>query len=197
MLLFLAALLVSAAAGAAGRDADWPCQQIKVPELSLAAVWSGPSVDPRQTNWQDDPQVADLSRTLASRRTPVDQAHALVHDFAQHEAERKQPRLLALLAGVFNLLDTERDSVLAGLDRFGGRQKELAAKIRSDNERLQALQAEPSSNPDATQQLAQQLTWEVELFQDRRQAISYACDAPAKIEQRLFALAHQIQQELD
>ena len=34
-------------------------------------------------------------------------------------------------------------------------------------------------------------------FQDRRQAIGYACDVPAKIEQRLFAIARQIQQELD
>lgn len=196
-MLLVAALSVSAVAGAAVRDPDWPCQQIKVPELSLAAVWSGPPVDPQLTAWQDDPQVADLARTLASRRTPIDHAQGLVHEFAQHEAARKQPRLLALLAGVFNVLDTERDSVMAGLDRFGGRQKELAAEIRSDNEQLHALQAAPASNPDAVQQMAQRLIWEVELFQDRRQAISYACDVPAKIEQRLFALAHQIQQELD
>jgi len=194
MLLLCAA---PAVAGAAVRDPDWPCQQIKVPELSLAAVWSGPSVDPRQTAWQDDQPVADLVRAVASRRTPIDQAQALVHDFAQHATDRKQPRLLALLAGVFNVLDAERDSVMAGLDRFGGRQKQLAAEIRSDNENLHTLQADPASDPNTVQQLVRQVTWKAELFQDRRQAISYACDAPGKIEQRLFALAHQIQQELE
>jgi hypothetical protein len=45
--------------------------------------------------------------------------------------------------------------------------------------------------------MTQQVTWEAEVFQDRRQALSYACDVPGKIEQRLFAIAHQIQQELD
>jgi hypothetical protein len=47
------------------------------------------------------------------------------------------------------------------------------------------------------QQMTQQVTWQIEVFQDRRLALSYACDAPGKIEQRLFALARQIQQELE
>ena len=42
----------------------------------------------------------------------------------------------------------------------------------------------------------QQVTWDAEVFRDRRQALSYACDVPGKIEQRLFALARIIQQEL-
>ena len=71
------------------------------------------------------------------------------------------------------------------------------AEIRTDNEKLRALQAEASSDPQAVQQMTQQVTWEGEVFQDRRQALSYACEVPGKIEQRLFALAHQIQQELD
>jgi hypothetical protein len=45
--------------------------------------------------------------------------------------------------------------------------------------------------------MTQQVTWEAEVFQDRRQALSYACDVPGKIEQRLFSLARSIQQELD
>jgi hypothetical protein len=105
--------------------------------------------------------------------------------------------LLQVLVGLFNVLDQERDSVMSGLDRFGVRQKELAAEIRGDNEKLRALQADSTSDPKAVQQLTQQVTWEVEVFQDRRQALSYACDVPGKIEQRLFALAHQIQQELN
>ncbi len=181
----------------AARDPNWPCQQIKVPELSLAAVWSGPSVDPQQIAWKDDQAVADLVRKLAQRRQPIDQAQDLIHDFAQHTGERKQAQLLKLLIGLFTVLSEERDSVMTGLDRFGGRQKELAAEVRADNERLRALQADTASDLQALQQMTQKLTWEAEVFQDRRQALSYACDVPSKIEQRLFSLGRLIQQELE
>ena len=45
-------------------------------------------------------------------------------------------------------------------------------------------------------QMTQRVTWEAQVFQDRRQALSYACDVPGKIEQRLFALARTIQEAL-
>ena len=70
-------------------------------------------------------------------------------------------------------------------------------KSARDNEKLRGLQNDPAADPKAVQDMTQKVTWEVEVFQDRRQAISYACDVPGKIEQRLFALARQIQQELD
>ena len=192
-------LLASSAAHAARpgqRDPDWPCQQIKVPELSLAAIWSGPAIDPRQTGWKDDPEIVDLVHQLAPRRESLSQAQALIHDFAQRTGDRKQTKLLALLAGLFSVLGDERDSVMSGLDRFGGRQKELAVDIRADNEKLHAMQSDSASDPKAVQQMVQKVTWSVTVFQDRRQALRYACDVPGKIEQRLFALARQIQQEL-
>jgi hypothetical protein len=179
------------------RDPNWPCQQIKVSEMSLAAVWSGPSVDTNDTSWKDNPTVADLVDRIAPRRVPIEQAQTLVHDFAQHAGAQKQPQLLQVLVGLFNVLGQQRDSVMTGLDRFGGRQKELANQVRADNEKLRAMQEDTAADPKAVQQLTQQVTWQVEVFQDRRQAISYACDVPGKIEQRLFALAHQIQNELN
>ena len=87
--------------------------------------------------------------------------------------------------------------MMAGLDRFGARQKELATEIRADNEKLRALKNDKTSDPKAVDRMTQQVTWEVQVFQDRRQALSYACEVPSRIEQRLFALARQIQRELD
>jgi hypothetical protein len=179
------------------RDPDWPCQQIKVAEMSPAAVWSGPEVNLQDTSWKNDPAVAALVETIARRREPIDQVEGLIHDFAQQAGDQRQPRLLQVFAGVFGVLDQERGSVMAGLDRFGARQKQLAADIRSDNETLRGLQADSAADPKAVQQMTQKVGWEVEVFQDRRQAISFACDIPGKIEQRLFSLAHQIQKELD
>jgi hypothetical protein len=194
-----AALFTCAAADAAPpgpRDPDWPCQQIKVPELSLAAVWAGSPVDPQQIDWQHDQPVADLVHEIAQRREPLAQAQDKVHAFAQQAKEQKQQKLLALLAGLFSVLDQERGAVIAGLDRFGARQKELAAAIREDNEKLRQMQADSASDAGEVNQMVQRVTWEAEVFQDRRQALSYACDVPGKIEQRLFGLARAVQHDL-
>jgi hypothetical protein len=180
----------------APHDPDWPCRQIKVPQLSLAAVWSGPSIDPQQENWQQDQTVTELVRETAQRRMPVEQAQEKIRTFAAQAGAARQAKLLELFAGLFGTLDGERSSVIVGLDRFGMRQKELAAELRNDNEKLRMMQADPNSDAGAMNQLIQKVTWEAQVFQDRRQALSYACDVPAKIEQRLFALARTIQESL-
>jgi hypothetical protein len=194
------ALAVGSAAGAAPpgpRDPDWPCEQIKVPQLSLAAVWSGPALDPQQyADWRQDPQLAALVEELAQRRVPVKEAQDTIEAFAQRSGDQKQTKLLSLFAGLFSVLDKERSAVITGLDRFGARQKELAAELRNDNERLRALQADPKSEIGDVNQMMQRVTWEAEVFQDRRQALRYVCDVPGKIEQRLFALARTIQNAL-
>lgn len=194
-----ATLILGATANAAPpgpRDPDWPCQQIKVPELSLAAVWAGPSVDPQQTDWQKDQTVAGLVHDLAQRRVPLAEAEDRIGAFARQAQQQKQPQLLMLLAGLFNVLDAERSSVIAGLDRFGARQIALAAGIRDDNAKLRTMQADADADAGQLNQMVQRVTWEAEVFQDRRQSLSYACDVPGKIEQRLFALARAIQQNL-
>ncbi len=178
------------------RDPDWPCQQIKVPQLSLASVWSGPSLDAQQDDWREQAPVADLVHDIAQRRVPIEQAQERIRAFAEQAADQKQPRLLELLAGLFSVLNDERSAVVEGLDRFGAHQKELAATLRSDNEKLRVMQADPGSDAGDVNRMTQQVTWEAQIFQDRRQSISYACDVPGKIEQRLFALARTIQQAL-
>jgi hypothetical protein len=187
---------LGAAAAAASRDPDWPCQQIKVPQLSLAAVWSGPPLDAHQDDWRQDQQVVELIHDVAQRRVPIEQAQADIRAFAARAGDQKQAQLLRLLAGLFTLLNDERSTVVAGLDRSGARQKELAARLRSDNEKLRSMQADHAADAGEVNQMTQRTTWEAQVFQDRRQALSYACDVPGKIEQRLFALARTIQEVL-
>lgn len=185
------------AQSAGQRDADWPCQQIKVPTLSLAAVWSGPAIDLNDPGWKNNETASALAESVTPRRVPIAAAEAAIHSFAQQEGGSKTPALLAAMAGIFSTLNQEHASVIAGLDRFGGRQRELATQIREENEKLSALQTGPSADPKAAEALAQRVTWDAQVFEDRRQALSYACDVPPKIEQRLFALARAIQQELE
>jgi hypothetical protein len=101
------------------RDPDWPCMANKVPDLSLAAVWAGPPVDSYMKTWSQDQEVAILADRLAQRRLPLKEAEAEVTTFATELGQDREPKLLALTAGLFNRLNGERSGVIAGLDRFG------------------------------------------------------------------------------
>jgi hypothetical protein len=198
LLAIACALTVTAAQAAppGTQDPDWPCMQIKVPALSVASVWGGPSVDTYVATWSADPEIADLAGRLMQRRLSLDEAKADIANFAQKAGAQKQPKLLALFAGVFDEANRERGSVLAGLDRFGRRQKELAASIRAENDKLQTMQSAAADDEKQVGEQQNRLTWDLQVFQDRRQSISYACEAPNLIEQRLFSLSRAIQAAL-
>lgn len=184
----------AAQAAPPGLDPDWPCQQIRMPALSLASVWTGPDVSPYLATWSHDAAVADLAGRVAQRRLPLPQAEQAIRDFAATAGAQKRDKLLALMAGLFSALDAQRAQVVSGLDRFGRRQKELAEGIRGDMAKLRAQQA--ATDAAAQQQVAQlgeRLQWETRLFEQRRQEVQFACDVPNVIEQRLYALAQTIQ----
>lgn len=169
---------------------------IKVPSLSLAAVWSGPPIDAYANTWSADSQIADLASRLAQRRLPLDQAKTDITNFATSAGADKQTKLLTLVAALFDMMNQERSSVVAGLDRFGARQKDLANDIRTRVDKLHTLQAAPDQDTTQTAALGDQLQWDTRLFEQRRQTTQFACAVPDLIEQRFFALARLIQQDL-
>ncbi len=192
-------VIASTTAAAAPRtaDPDWPCQQVKVSELSVASYWSGPAVDSAAINWRQDAAVASLVGLIVQRRLPLDQAGDRIADFARIAGAERNSALLALFAGVFEVLNRERTNVLNGLDRFGERQKVLAERLRLDAEELRAAQAGIPANEAKVAELTQRLAWDSEVFESRRQSARFACDLPTTIEQRLYGLAKAIQAQLD
>jgi hypothetical protein len=105
---------------------------------------------------------------IVQRRVPRRQAQDKIQAFAQQANDQKQQKLLELIAGLFNVLDGERAAVIAGLDRFGARQQELAAGVREDSDKLRQLHANPSTDAGEVSQLIQRVTREAEVLQDRR-----------------------------
>lgn len=194
--LLLLLLGGTAAAAPPVRDPDWPCQSVKVPEVSLAAVWSGPSLDAHLDTWTQDADAADLARRLAQRRLPLEEAEQEVKRFAAQAGDAKERKLLALAAGLFSILNEERSSVITGLSRFGRRQKELGTELRGTIESLRTEQDKPGADQAKVAQLTQQVEWGTRVFAQRRDSIRYACDVPNLIEQRLFALLRTIQSVL-
>jgi hypothetical protein len=202
----LAALFETVPAGLAepgvgSPNPDWPCRQIMVGRLSVAAVWPGPSIE--GAAWRNDPAIADLVTRIAARRTPIEDGERAIEDFARSQGAGKTKKLIAVFAGLFETLDGERTQVIEGLLRFGAKQKELAGKIRAENTQAheEPGKAPPESSGQAektvSQDLARTLEWDLHVFDERRQSLTYVCETPALIEQRLFALAKVIQRNLD
>jgi hypothetical protein len=191
------AALASPAFAIDPRHPDWPCHQIKVPELSLAAVWAGAPLDDVGNAWENDPQVRGLAERLAARRTPIDEAEKAIADFVAGDTASRQHKGRLLMAGLFTLLNAERTQVMNGIERFARRQKGFADKIRKETADIRALQDTPDHDPKKLDQLVEVINWDTRIFEDQRRTIGYVCEVPTAIERRLFALARAIQQAME
>ncbi|MFZ3353851.1 MAG: hypothetical protein WA268_23610 [Xanthobacteraceae bacterium] len=176
------------------RHPDWPCVQPKVPELSAAAMWDGPSIADVGDSWQKDPKVSDIVALVAARRTPMDAAQKAIADFLAEKPAEKQARAKELFAGLFATLNEERSEVMDGLERTARKEMDLASKIKSDVAALRTLEDQPNADQHQVKTLADEVEWSTRIFEDRRKTIRYVCEVPTTIEQRVFALGRAIQQ---
>jgi hypothetical protein len=198
----IAALVASLASAAAqvprGREqGDWPCRQAKVGTIALASVWAGSPVDPAAQDWRGDPELPALVTHVSERRTPLEEAQSAIRDYAKRlRQEQKTAKLAMLMAGIFERLNSERDSVIAGLERYGRKQRNMAERVKSEIEALNAAQSEPAADQQKVADLSNRVQWDTRVFEDRRRALTYVCETPVLIEQRLGALARTIAAEM-
>jgi hypothetical protein len=183
-----------AANAADPRYPDWPCAQAKVSELSVAAVWDGPSIDAVGETWENDPKVRDLVARLAARRTPLEEARKAAGDFIAASGADKAEKAKLLFAGLFQQLSQQRTEVMDGIDRITHNEKELADQIRADRAALSELQDKPDPDQHQIDYVTNKLTWGTRIYEDRRKTIRYVCDVPTEIDRRLFALGRAITQ---
>ncbi|MET4290773.1 hypothetical protein ABIB06_001540 [Bradyrhizobium sp. LB8.2] len=199
--LAMAALMLAVASTAARatdpRHPDWPCTQAKVPEISLAAVWAGPSLDDVQNKWKEDARVSALVSKLAARKTPLDDAEKSVKEFLAGSAADKTANAKLLFAGLFDTLNAQRSQVIGGLERVSRKQREAADKIREESIQLQALQGATPRDEAKVDALSNELIWKTRIFEDRHKVVRFVCEVPTTIDQRLFALGRVIQQEME
>jgi hypothetical protein len=175
------------------RYPDWPCQQLKVPGISVAAVWTGPPIDSVDKRLVTDAKDADLVTRLAARRTPMEEARKLIDAFVTGPKPEKEAKATALFAELFSVLDSQRTEVMNGIERFSHKEKAMADEIRTKTRKMQQLQDAPNGDQAEIGQLANQLAWETRIFEDRRKSTSYVCEVPVLIEKRLFDLGRVIQ----
>lgn len=158
----------------------------------MESVWTGPSLDAAAKAWRDDPEIFDLVARVSVRRTPLETAEKLIAEFAKAAGDKRRDRLAILFAGVFERLDAERREVVAGLDRYGLKQKEMAEKLRLATQNLREHQDKAPADPVKTKELGEALQWDLRIFEERGRALVFVCETPALIEQRLGALTRAI-----
>ncbi len=180
------------AAAADNRYPDWPCQQLKVPELSAAAIWPEPLPQEAAKSASEVPGLNGIAAELAARRTPMEEAEKQISSFIAGTPQEKKEKAELLFVGLFDALNSQRFQVMNGIERAYRSQKDLAEKIRLDVEKLRGLQDANSDSPQL-KELAGQVQWETRIFDDRRNTLKYDCEVPVEIDQRFFALARAIQ----
>jgi hypothetical protein len=196
-LIVVALLLPAADAGAANTDPDWPCIQRKVPQLSLGQVWNGPELPEAAKDWAKDSGVSALVDEAAARRVTLDDAKQKIRDFATAlPADQRQLRMAMLVQGLFDHMSGERSHVMSGIARYAHTQIEMAAQLRKVSSDVDALRAKPDADPDDVERRTDQLTFATRIYQERVQSLTYVCDVPTIIEQRLYQLNKTISETL-
>ncbi|MDX8481120.1 hypothetical protein RFN28_22045 [Mesorhizobium sp. VK24D] len=190
-------LVPNASAMAANTDPDWPCMQRKVPQLSLRQVWNGPELPPAAKDWSEDASVSALVEEVAARKLPIADAQRKIRDFAASlPAEQLAPKMAMLVQGMFDHMDAERSHVISGISRYAHRQLEIAAELRKEASDLDALRAKPDADQDEVERQIDQLNFDTRIFSERAQSLTYVCDVPTIIEQRLYQLSKTVSETL-
>jgi hypothetical protein len=198
LLTFALGAAVSPSALAFGDPADpnWPCQQRKVPQLSLGSVWTGPDIEPYRASWRDDRAVRDLVALLAARRTPYDEAQAAIDAFAESAGETRPEKMVELFTGLYVTLDTERSDVMGGIDRFARKQRQMADELRRRTAEIDKMREAADADMMKINEAYDELNFETRIFSERQQSLTFVCEVPVLIEQRAYKLGQMISAKL-
>ena len=198
------ALAVGFAAGPAlsqpRPDPDWPCVQRKVSTLSPGQFWTGPDIA-AAGDWGSDNAAAVLAQKLAARRTDLAEVDPLLDAYVAKVGADKAKSLTHVYAGVFEVINGERDKVVGGIARYAQGQRRMAERIRDEADKISQVKDSPSTAdaaelPKDQSDLEAKFAWDRRIFQERSQSLTYVCEVPQLLEQRLGEIARKIQAHL-
>ncbi|MGH6948420.1 MAG: hypothetical protein ACREDZ_13900 [Kiloniellales bacterium] len=182
------------------QDPEWPCVQRKVPTVSIGMVWAGPEVASDDLSWKDDPEISRLVPRLAARRRALEDAYIEIDRYAGGLGPNKNRKLTLLFVGLLQTIDRERREIMAGIERYARKQESLSKEIKAnlaELSELRAVRTAAGASPKRLQALEEQLTWETRVYDERRQSLTYVCESPVLLEQRIFGLSRHIMSHLD
>lgn len=169
-------------------DPTWPCIQRKVETLSIGLMWTHPLPDEPAEDPEIRREIDRLSAKMALRRLDVETLRPGIEAFAaKHDGS---PDMLGrVFADVFDTLSTRRTKVVSGIEDFSLGQIELSKRIEAAHTEMANLMAAETPDHDRIDALEEQLDWDQMIYSDRQSTITYLCETPTLIEQRLYALS--------
>ena len=175
-------------------DPDWPCVQRLLPEVAGGMIWPGPPLDETQPATTDNALEA-LAVELAARRVPIEEAEHQVEAFATTlGAGDKAKQLTHLFKTTLDIINRDRASIINGIKKFSRGQRTLADKITAKNQEIESIDKSEILKRDTA---TAERDWDIRIFEDRRQSLTYLCEQPVLLEQRAFALARAIAGHLE
>lgn len=186
-IVLAAALALPASADAANfDDPEWPCIQRRVETLSIGQMWPGPFPD---NDWRSVEELQTLGPALAQRRVSLEEVEARAVAYVETLPEAERAEHLALLfTAVLEQINTQRSQLIAGIGRYARRQAALAERVDQRRAEVVALMDAEEKDFDRIDELEEALDWDVRIFRERAQSLSYVCEAPTLLEQRAFAI---------
>lgn len=184
-------------------DPDWPCVQRKVATLSPGQFWTGPDLGASSSEWGNDNEAAALAQKIASRRTDLQEVDGLLDAYVAKLADKaaREQGLTRVYAGVFEVINGERNKIMHGIARYAQGQRRMAERIREEADQISQTKDAPSAAdarelPKEQSELETKFAWDRRIFQERSQSLTYVCEVPTLLEQRLGEIARKIQAKL-
>ena len=128
----------------------------------------------------------------------MEDAGKMIESFAKRNEADKQQRLTLLFAGVYSEINNLRSDVIRGIGRFAKNQQSKSEQLAKARDDLEALELQDKSEDDLklVGDLQIQVQWLQRIYDDRESTTRYICEVPTTLEQRLFALARLIADQM-
>jgi hypothetical protein len=179
----------------AAQDSDWPCVQRLVPRLEAGQMWAGPPLE--NGAGAPVPDLAALAEQLADPALPQEGLAGKVRAYQDGvPPDRRGQALAGLFKATLDRINAERATLIEGIKRYARGQRRLAERIAAETRELDRLQRSADAASGQVQDLQAARDWDVRIFSDRQRSLTLVCDQPVRLEQRAFALARVIQEQL-
>jgi hypothetical protein len=196
--IFVGGALAAGSAAPVGEEAEWPCEQRYVPELSAGTIWVGPPLDELSTPWYENEAARDIVYGVSAEGLEPEEGVAMIDEFAATLGPERNEVLTQLFAGLFDKFNTQRSRMLRGIKNFFRRQQNLVKQINSvENEIRELEEAGVAKDDKGLLDLNSQLTWNVRVYDERQKLTVYVCEEPVLLEQKLGVFARAIQAHLE
>jgi hypothetical protein len=171
---------------------------VLVPQLAPAAVWQGPELPESSSSTAADPQLTQLASSLLDMDVTTEAAADRAGAFARSVGENERTQRVGGLVVTFvEMANDHRARLIDGIKRFARKQRALAGHIKAETNKLRDLEAQGSQAASAESgDVREAWSWDMRVYDERQRSLTYMCEQPVSLDQRVFALSRALSSAL-